>query len=138
MALGTRDSDLVPEYNRGLGAYVTGSNIIKVHIAKITSERALSNLEDNGMIALTMGNVQTYETYQAKGKAISFLDATEEEQKKVEEYMRNIDEVLVQLFGMASRAVYTFPHNPTVVIEIEVQELFDQTPKIGAGERLQS
>ena len=137
MALGTRDSDLVPEYNRGLGAYVTGSNIIKVHIAKITSERALSNLEDNGMIALTMVKVRTYETYQAKGKAISFLDATEEEQKKVEEYMRIFDEEL-NVFGLPSRAVYTFPHNPTVVIEIEVQDIFDQTPKIGAGERLQS
>ena len=137
MALGTRDSDLVPEYNRGLGAYVTGSNIIKVHIAKITSERALSNLEDNGMIALSVVNILTYENYQAKGKAISFLDATEEEQKKVEEYMRNFDEEL-QVIGVASRLVYTFPHNPTVVIEIEVQELFDQTPKIGAGERLQT
>ncbi len=49
MSIGTRDSDLVPEYSRAIGAYVTGSSIIKVHIAKINSERALNNLEDNGM-----------------------------------------------------------------------------------------
>ena len=66
----------------------------------------------------------------------SFRDATEEEEKKVEEYMRIYDEE-VQIVGVASRAIYTWAHNPTVVIEIEVQEFFDQTPKIGAGQRLQ-
>ena len=132
ISMGTRDSNMVPEYTRVLGAWITDSGTLKVQIAKINSDMALSNLDDNGQIAITLANPPSYECYQAKGKSIDYSDSMEEDQEKLKHYLEIFDKE-VQSVGVPAGAIYSWPNSPSVVIEIEVQEIFDQTPKIGAG-----
>ncbi len=132
MSIGTRDSKLIPDYNRTLGAWVTEQGSIKIHIAKQTADRVLANLEDNGSIALTMAGPTTFECYQVKGKAVDWHDSTEEDKEHLEHYLKIFD-LEVQNIGAAAGLISTWPADPTIVIEIQIQEIFDQTPKVGAG-----
>jgi len=132
MSMGTRDSNMVPEYTRVLGAWITDSGTLKVQIAKIPADRALSNLDDNGQIAITMANPPSFECYQLKGKFLGYSDSTEEDRERLNRYLEIFD-VEVQGLGVPAGAIFSWPNSPSVVIEIEVQEIFDQTPKIGAG-----
>ena len=135
MSMGTRDANLVPEYTRVLGAQVTDSGTLKFFVAKVSADRALSNVDDNGQVAITFANPPTFECYQIKGKAVNYRDSTTDEQNYVDHYMAIFDSE-VQSIGVSAGAINIWPSKPMISIEIEVQAIFDQTPKIGAGNQI--
>jgi hypothetical protein len=137
MGLGTRDKNLKPNYNRVVAAKVTGNNTITVTIAKKTAERALKNLDDNKMISLVVAYPLTFECYQFKGILISYNDSTAEEKIDIDNYLNKMNET-VQKIGIKDGAVYTWPHDTTITIEFEVEQIFEQTPKIGTGNQLKA
>lgn len=137
MGLGTRDKDLTPSYNRGLAAKVSGNNTIKITIAKPTAAQAIKNLEENKMVSLVMVNILNFECYQFKGSYISYHDSTSEEKADVENYLNKMNEALIKI-GVQDGLVYNFPHDPTITIEFEVEQIFEQTPKIGTGDLIKA
>jgi len=137
MSLGTRDKNLKPTNNRVLAAKATDKNTIKVTIAKKTAEKALKNLDDNKMISLVQAYPLTFESYQFKGTMISYHVSTSEEKIDVDNYLENMNET-VQKIGIKDGAIYTWPHDSTITIEFEVEQIFEQTPKVGTGDPLKA
>jgi hypothetical protein len=96
------------------------------------SERALADIADNGLIALTALDPKSHETYQYKGRYLSARPATVDDQVLVDiqvaKIMARIDEVGLrgELFG---RIVFW----PGTAIEFRVEEIFEQTPGPNAG-----
>lgn len=130
--LGTRDKDLTPSYNRIIAAKASGNNTIKFTIAKQTAAQAIKNLRENKMVSLVQANILNFECYQFKGSYISHHDSTSEEKADVENYFNKMNEALIKI-GVQDGLVYNFPHDPTITIEFEVEQIFEQTPKIGTG-----
>ena len=57
------------------------------------------------------------------------------DQGRVEKYMTDFNECIVKI-GTKDGLVYKWPIKPCMTIEMKVEELYDQTPKIGAGSKI--
>ena len=137
MGLGTRDKDLKPTYSRVLAAKATGNNTIKFTIAKQTAGKVIENLKDNKKISLVQAYPLTFECYQYKGTFIGYHESTSEEKIEVDNYLKEMNDT-IQKIGIKDGSVYTWPHDPTITIEFEVEQIFEQTPKIGTGNQLKT
>jgi len=135
MALGTRDRNLKPEYCRVLGALVMENDIVKIFVAKLVSEQSIKNIDDNKLVSITLCHLFSYECYQFKGKCVHYEDSDNEDQGRVEKYMTDFNECIVKI-GTKDGLVYKWPTKPCMTIEMKVEEIFDQTPKIGAGSKI--
>jgi len=135
MSLGTRDLNLEPEYCRVLGAEVMENDIVKFFVAKLNSDQTIKNIDDNKLVSITLCSPLSYECYQFKGKCFQYEDSNNEDQGRVEKYMTDFNEYLVKV-GTKDGVVYKWPTKPCITIEMKVEEIFDQTPKIGAGNKI--
>ncbi len=134
ISLGTRDRNLKPEYCRVLGALVMENDIVKIFVAKLVSDQSIKNIDDNKLVSITLCSL-SYECYQFKGKCVHYEDSDNEDQGRVEKYMTEFNECLVKV-GTKDGLVYKWPTKPCITIEMKVEEIFDQTPKIGAGNKI--
>jgi len=132
MAIGTRDADFTPTYARVLGAKLLDDSIIKVMIAKQTSELTLKNLENNKMIAFVQANPIGFECYQFKGTYLRSYEASDEDRTLVENWLKDFDDIMAK-YELEVPITYNWLHDPIVVIEFEIDQIFEQTPKIGTG-----
>ena len=137
MGLGTRDKNLKPTYNRVLSAKATGDSTIKVAISRKTADQVLKNLDGNKMISLVTTFPHTFECYQFKGTLIKYYDSTVEDKNDVANYLNKFNEI-VQKFGGKDGVVYKWQPEGTITIEFEVGQIFEQTPKIGTGNKLKA
>ena len=95
----------------------------------------LNNLDENGNIALVAANVLNFECYQLKGKCVKYYDGKEEDQNAVKRYMQEWNQE-IQKIGIQDGITSIWPVDPVITIEFEVTDIFDQTPKVGAGEKI--
>jgi len=79
--------------------------------------------------------VMSAESYQFKGKFINAAKANEEDMAFFDQYMTGFDD-LVAALGLNRGIVYTYPHSSMICITMEVQEIFEQTPKKGTGQKI--
>jgi len=135
ISLGTRDRNLKPKYCRVLGAEVMENDIVKFFVAKLTSDQTIKNIDDNKLVSITLASALSYECYQFKGKCVHYEDSDNEDQGRVEKYMKDFNECMVKI-GVRDGLVYKWPTKPCMTIEMKVEEIFDQTPKIGAGNKI--
>lgn len=136
MSLGTRDADLKPNYSRVVGTALSDNNIFKFYLGKEKSDKTLSNLDDNGLVALTMVNPLNYRCVQIKGKCIRYFEADDSEMENVKNYLALFSSVLIKM-GLAENLVYKWPHDPAIVVEMDLDEVYEQSPKKGTGEKLE-
>jgi len=132
MGIGTRDAEFTPTFARVMGTKLLDDSIIKILIAKQTSELTLKNLEDNKMIAFVVVNPLGFECYQFKGNYLRSYEASDEDRTLVENWLKDFDDIMVK-YGLEVQISYNLLHDPIVVIEFEIDQIFEQTPKIGTG-----
>ena len=135
MSLGTRDLNLEPEYCRVLGAVVMENDIVKIFVAKSSSNQSIKNIADNKLVSITLRSALNFECYQFKGKCVHYEDSNNEDQGRVEKYMTEFNESIVKA-GVEDGVVYKWPTKPCITIEMNVEELYDQTTKIVAGNKI--
>jgi hypothetical protein len=135
--VGTRDEALRPEAGRGCGAAVTalGARIL-VLVPELTSARTCENAAATGRVAVTFSRPFDHRALQAKGSVIDVRAARDADRAVVDRYVASyVDQLyLVGIPRAVSRKLRCWP---AMVIELEVEALFVQTPGIGAGRRLE-
>lgn len=134
MGMGTRDASMKPEYQRALGARVVDDNHIVVFFDGPTAGRTIQNLQQNQMVSVVACSF-SFESYQFKGKSIRWSEATEEENGLVEEYLKKFNDSM-EVFGLGENFVYKYPHSKMMALLMEVTDVFEQTPKIGTGQKV--
>jgi hypothetical protein len=134
MAMGTRDASLKPDYARVLGMKVVDDEHLRFFFDKGSNLKSIRNLEDNKAISLVLAKM-SFECYQFKGTCVSLKKGTEEEVVIVEKYMVDFNDVVVSI-GVEDGVVYNFPRASMYSVLMEVQEIFDQTPKRGTGNKV--
>lgn len=134
--VGTRDQELVPECVRAVGSVVALDGLrLTVFLPARSAARSVANLRANGEIAVTFSEVPTHRTRQVKGRAVFVRDATEAESAIMERYIAAFGAEL-DIVGMPPSVSRRLAYLPAHAVEIEVREVFDQTPGPGAGARL--
>ena len=134
----TRDGGLVPCGHRVSGWQIDATGGTLTAFVAPFGNRLIGALVDNGRIALTFEELGTHETYQIKGRYLSHRPARPAEieiagraRERFAKAVRSLyhDE---QLAGALKASIPT----PNLAVEIEVHEVFLQTPGPGAGSRI--
>ena len=134
MAMGTRDASMVPEFQRVLGARVVDGNHILFFFDGPTARHTIRNLEQHPLFSVTTCS-NTFESYQFKGTAIRWAEATDEENEMVKQYLKKFNDAMI-VFGLRDRLVYNYPHTKMMTVMMEVTDVFEQTPKTGTGQKV--
>lgn len=136
---GTRDRNLVPCGHRVSGWTIDASGrTLTAFIPESSMAHLLEALADNGRVAVTFEQVGTHETYQLKGRYLSHRPAQQTEieiaSRARERFVRGIRSLYPQ--GDVAEQLGASIPAPALAVEIEVHEVFLQTPGPGAGTRL--
>lgn len=134
--VGTRDGQLFAESLRAYGLRVEpGGKQLTVFLPDATSAQTLSNLRDNGRIALCLARIADHRTLQLKGRAVDVRPAAETDRVVIQTYRARLAEALATI-GLPTRLGFRLSHWPAHAVRVEVESLFDATPGPRAGECL--
>ena len=137
MQVATRDASLRPEVLRATGVAVGPDRTrLTVYLPAQLAERTLANLEDNGLLALTLSHVIDHRTLQLKGKLVS-LRRTRRNEKAIQERWLAAFAEQLHMVGFSRRTARRLRYWPSVAVEIELSDVFVQTPGPAAGRRLE-
>jgi hypothetical protein len=135
MLTGTRDPELRPKCTRAVGCCVRPDRRgLRVYLPVATGAEAVANLRACPRIAVTFSRPIDNRTVQLKGDVIAIAEAPEEERAIPEAY-REAFATEVALVGMAT-LVRRLACWPAWAIDVELTNLYKQTPGPDAGEPL--
>ena len=136
MYVATRDAGLMPESMVAMGAKAESERgVVTVYLPKALAQATRQNLEQNGEIALTITRPRDHKSIQVKGKAREVRDAVEAE-RELQAVHRS---ALVECFagvGIPREITRRVVWWPSLAVEIDVREVYSQTPGPRAGERM--
>jgi hypothetical protein len=136
---GTRDGNLVPSGHRVPGWQIDAAGrTLTAFVPESSAARLLEALLDNGRIAITFEEVGTHETYQVKGRYLSHRPVRPAEIEIASRARERFVKGLHALYSderVTALARASIPA-PSLAVEIEVHEVFVQTPGPGAGARI--
>jgi hypothetical protein len=134
--VGTRDARLVPECTRGIGARVeAGGQELTIFLPDAIAGQSLSNLRDNGRIAVGFSRSSDHRSFQLKGRVVSLAPASERDRGDIERYRCAWASSLGEV-GLPPRITLRMAHWPAHAARFAVEGIFVQTPGPGAGARL--
>jgi hypothetical protein len=132
LLVGTRDSRLMPEATRAVGARVeAGGAELTVFLADATGADTLANVRDNGRIAVCFSRVD-HRSIQVKGTVLSVREAAPAEREIVERYNDLLTASWGQV-GIPARLLRRWQRWPCHAVRLRIESVFVQTPGPGAG-----
>jgi predicted pyridoxine 5'-phosphate oxidase superfamily flavin-nucleotide-binding protein len=134
--LATADAEGVPEAIRACGVKVDPqATTLSVFVPSATAALTLSNLAVNPLVALNFTRVTDDSGVQVKGRLRGQREARADERGLVDCYLAAFTDQLFQV-GMPRAVGRRMLGWPAVVLEVNVGDVFVQTPGPGAGRRL--
>jgi len=132
----TRDRELEPEAVLAMGIRAhAGGRHLTVYLPTLTSQATRRNLEDNGDIAITLERAIDARAVQIKGKATSIRDSDEAD-RALQSVFRSAMIEQFALVGIPRATTRRLVWWPSLAVDVEVREVFQQTPGPKAGEPL--
>ena len=135
MGIGTLDANLKPEFQRALGAIAIDDVHMKVFIDEPTAGRTFDNLREHPRLAVVMVSLVNVESYQFKGRCVRWEKTSGEDLEIFNSYMKEFD-VLAVAFGFPPRGVYNYPHSAMITLIMEIDSIFEQSPRKGTGQKI--
>jgi hypothetical protein len=136
---GTRSASLEPRGHRVVGWVIgAGGRTVTALVPAGSVPHLVETLEENGRLALTFEEAGTHETYQLKGRYLGHRPVQPAERDVAARTRERLVKGLQALFpdrDVASLLV-TSIGEPRLAVDVEVQEVFLQTPGPGAGARI--
>jgi len=135
---GSRDRDLVPFGHRVSGWRIgTDHRTMTVLFPDEFLPRLMQSLQENRELAVTIEAFPSHETYQFKGHYLSHRDVDGADVEAADRVRRRWVKSLRMLYTDAPEDVLKgFVSPPSLAVDVEVLEIFLQTPGPGAGTRL--
>ena len=134
--VGSRDARLRPMFSWAFGATVDAAQgAITFYVPDAEGAETLSNFEDNGMVALTVSDAATHETYQFKGPCLSMRPSAEKD-TAIQDIHRSKVISHLEPLGYPSAILNGFTIYPSTAVTFKVEDVFVQTPGPGAGNKL--
>ena len=132
-----RNARLIPDIVRLMGARVEpdGRHVL-AYAPGPTGPGVLANLAVASRLTLLVGHIYTYEAYQVKGTYTGHRACIPAEVEYQRAYVAAFAENLVQQQLPRERIIAAYFHQPSFAVRLRVEELYEQTPRQGAGERI--
>jgi len=132
----SRDAQLQPNQIRAFGAVVhPNRTTITCYIAELRSEAMIANFENNGRVAYTQASPLENDSFQLKGKYISWRPNSEEDDQFLEARQSQLREGMTQM-GMPEEMIAhwnLWVCKPGVAITFDVETIFGQAPHPETG-----
>ncbi len=134
--VGSRNAKLRPAFSWAFGATVNAAeDTITFYVPDVEGAETLSNFEDNGMVALTISDAATHETYQFKGPCLS-VRPSEDKDTAIQDIHRSKLISHLGALGYPDEILTGFTFYPSTAVTFNVEDVFVQTPGPGAGNKL--
>ena len=135
---GSRDRDLVPFGHRVCGWQVNATQrTMTIWFPDENLQRLLDSLQQNGELAVTVEEFPSHETYQFKGRYLRHRGLQDGDVEIVDRVRRRFVKSLTPMYpGPSEEVLSAFVSPPALAVELEVLEIYLQTPGPGAGTRL--
>ena len=134
--VGSRNAKLRPTFTWAFGATVdVAEGSITIYVPDVEGAETFRNFEENGMVALTVGEALTHETYQFKGPSLS-MRPCEDADTTIQEIHRSKLIAHLAPAGYSEDIWNGFEIDPSTAVTFKVEEVFVQTPGPGAGNKL--
>lgn len=136
MLVGTRDAEMRPEVLRASGCIVAPDRTrLRVLMNVDTSRRTVANVADGGPIAITFNRPMDHRTVQVKGRCVGVRGGTAAEDEVARRYMALYSDALY-VIGLSRAFVRRMRVVPCMAVDVDIVEMFEQTPGPAAGKRL--
>lgn len=137
MVVATRDAALTPELVPAMGSRPgRDRRTLTVFVPRALAGATLANLADNGRLAITATRPADHKSMQIKGSARGGRDAADADRPMLEMLRGAMIEQLAS-FGMPRAITRRLTFWPSVAIDVDVNDVYVQTPGPGAGRPLQ-
>jgi Pyridoxamine 5'-phosphate oxidase len=136
MFLATRSADLTPTSVIAAGLRVDAPRRVTVFLTETMAASVLPNLADNGEMAVTMSNVLDHRSIQLKGKLAAVGPASEVDRAFQAQYMERFRPAMTML-GVPRSIAARLAWWPSRAIQMDLREMFVQTPGANAGRPLE-
>lgn len=134
--VGTRDARLASECVRAVGARVGREGAeLTVFVPEAPAGATVSNLRDNGRVAVLFSRASDHRSIQVTGRAVSFEPAEDADRATVDRYRCDLAQHLA-LVGMPPRLTLRAAHWPCLAVRLRVEAIYVKTPGPGAGATL--
>lgn len=131
--VGTVDADGFPTCCRGIAlATKDDFETVTVYIPAATGQETVANLATTRRIAVGASRPLTHETIQLKGLTRGVRLAPPSDEAFVRQRLAQFAEVLEEI-GLPQHVTNSLAHWPAFMIEVSVEQVFDQTPGPKAG-----
>ena len=131
--VGSRDAALRPASARGFGVEMDAPRgVATVFLPASGAAITLSNLRDNGQIALTFSRPSDHRSLQLKGRVLSISETDERQRRLQDRYFGLFSEGLSSI-GLRQELLSRIRYYPSYALGFRLESMFDQTPGPGAG-----
>lgn len=128
--------DATPILTRVVGLEVEDRDTVVVAVQTPISGEFLACLDSNPTVALVGVKLTTFLTFQFKGEILGRWDATDEDKPKIQEYIDGFSALVAHVGLDPTRYGPAFSKGPWTCLRMRINEVFDQTPRVGAGNRI--
>ncbi|MET0385259.1 MAG: hypothetical protein ABW321_04835 [Polyangiales bacterium] len=136
VSIGTCDARKMPFATRAAALRARPDRVhVSVFLAEQLAAAPLRHVAETGRLAVQVSNPLDHRTVQLKGQVVGTGPAPEADRDFIEHYLAELALAVDQL-GMPRERVMRMSHWPAIVLELQVAEVFLQTPGPGAGTRL--
>lgn len=134
--VGTRNADMRPASSRAGAARVHADRRrVDIFLPERSGEQTIANVRGNGRLAVTFSRAIDHRSVQLKGNAAVVRPARPDEEAITLQYLETWA-AEVELVGMPRSTIKRFWTWPAVVVELDVEAIFEQTPGPAAGAKL--
>lgn len=136
VVVGTRDAALMPECTRAWGILVGRDRAsVTIFLTETISRKTLENLKDNGLIAISCTRPTDHLACQLKGRLRAMRPATASDRARSRTWHREFSAELIAI-GVPAGVCEAWITEPALALDIEVTDVFHQTPGPGTGEKV--
>jgi hypothetical protein len=136
VVVGTRDAELMPECTRAWGIRAAPDRrSVTIFVTEGISKKTLQNLRDNGLVAISCTRPTDHVACQIKGRLRAIRPADARDQSDSQTWHREFVQELLAI-GVPIEVGEALVTKPVMAIDIEVTDVFHQTPGPGTGEKL--
>jgi hypothetical protein len=135
---GTRNEHLVPYVHLLSGWRVgAGARTMTVFVLDPFRTPLIESLDSNGELAITVEEFPSHETYQFKGHYLRHGPLQPDDLEAQDRiHLRRVKNLRPIYGDTLELAMTSFLNLPSVAVEVEMREIYQQTPGPGAGARL--
>ena len=136
VVVGTRDASLMPESTRAWGIRVGEDRAsVTVFLTEAVSRKTLQNLRENGQVAISCARPTDHQAWQLKGRVRTIRPADQRDYESSRRWHRDFLGELIAV-GVPAELGEAWITEPSLAVDIEVTDVFAQTPGPGAGEKV--